>query len=155
MERRVIKKEIKKGVVFGYLCSGRFADDRRIYRFGRSTKTNLAELSHIDQDERKKVAIARLGQQFGGLNTPEHIVMWEESSDVHKAWNLTRDYLHGHLWVRGKNITSRPKFVQEVRFGDTFFSVDQPAAWSQSRRTAQVLEDLREMATIVFRSMLK
>jgi hypothetical protein len=138
----------KKGVVFGYRCQGRDADNNYIFRFGRSTRTKLEELAHFDQDERKKVAIERLGQQFGGLNKPELVIMWEEVSDMNKAWELVRDYLHGHFWVRTE--TSRPEFKPEARFGDNYFSVDRHGVVGSP--TAQVRENLQEMVAIAFRT---
>ena len=101
--------KIKKGFVFGYLCVGRAAGDRRIYRFGKTTKTEF-DVLHLDEKERTKVMVERLGG-FSGLNKPEHIILWEPVDHVDHAWDLTRHYI-------------RKKFKREQQFGDKYYSAD-------------------------------
>ena len=98
---------IKEGVIFGYLCQGLggMARNHLVYRFGKSTKTVLPD--HVHETDRTKIAIERLGTAFGGLNRPEVVVMWEDVRDVHRAWEITRDYLRNTLYV--PTSTRRPR----------------------------------------------
>jgi len=106
-------RRIKEGVVFGFLCKGRGEDGRLIYRFGKTTKTDLDE--RYEESEQKIVAIERLSNAHGGLNRPERVVMWEHVTDVNHAWDLTQEYLRGRIY-------ESLGFVHESGFGDKFYS---------------------------------
>ena len=121
MLRNQYGREIKKGIVFGYLCCGKGGDahDNKVYRFGRSKKTELDKM--IVPSERTMVFIERLGCSFGGLNRPETVVLWEQVADVHKAWDIVKDYLRNMRFAACK--TDRPLVVHEAALGDNFFSL--------------------------------
>ena len=110
---------VEEGVVFGYLCSGRWGTSK-IYRFGRTKRTTLDE--RIEKHDRTKVAIERLGRQFGGLNSPECVVVWRQVEDMRKAWEMARDYLRNHIFIRTDS--KRPLIIQESSLGDNFFSIE-------------------------------
>ena len=104
--------EIKKGVVFGFLCAGRTADGRRIYRFGKTTKQFGSEpvLENLDK------------LNFSGLNKATHVVLWKPVDHVLRAWDLTVLYLRNHRSVISK--TKRPTFKHEAQFGANYFSTE-------------------------------
>ena len=106
VKRNQYGREIKKGIVFGYLCFGRegHAHDNKVYRFGKTTKTEI-DLD-TDMEERTKVHIERLGAAFGGLNKAEHVILFEEVADVYKAWDIVREYLRNHNFI--STSTERP-----------------------------------------------
>ena len=128
-------RPIVQGLVFGYLCKGRGgnARDDRVYRFGRTTKISVAPLDPGTPDC-LKLKIEHLGQQFGGLNRPERVVMWhqgesyarcpglQEVTDMHLAWEMLQSYLRNHMYTTTE--TGRPEFKHETRFGDNFFSLE-------------------------------
>ena len=111
-------REIKKGIVFAYVCKGRGgqARDGIVYRFGKTTKTK-------DKfGDGPRSMIERLGQSFSGLNKPEHVVLWEPVTDVYEGWDICRDYLHGRcLLALGSMV--RPALKHEQGFGDNFYSL--------------------------------
>ena len=130
-------RPIVQGLVFGYLCKGRGgnARDDRVYRFGRTTKISVAADGPVDDDDDcLKLRIEHLGQQFGGLNRPERVVMWhqgesyarcpglQEVTDMHLAWEMLQSYLRNHMCTTTE--TDRPEFKHEVQFGDNYFSLE-------------------------------
>ena len=128
-------RPIVQGLVFGYLCKGRGgnARDDRVYRFGRTTKISVAPLDPGTPDC-LKLKIEHLGQQFGGLNRPERVVMWhqgesyarcpglQEVTDMHLAWEMLQSYLRNHMYTTTE--TGRPEFKHEMQFGDNYFSLE-------------------------------
>ena len=112
-----------QGLVFGYLCKGRGgnARDDKVYRFGRTTKISVAPLDPGTPDC-LKLKIEHLGQQFGGLNRPERVVMWQEVTDMHLAWEMLQSYLRNHMYTTTE--TDRPEFKHEMQFGDNYFSLE-------------------------------
>ena len=136
---------IKSGVIFGYLCQGLggMAHNHLVYRFGKSTKTVLPD--HLRETDRTRVAIERLGTSFGGLNRPDVVVMWEDVSDVHKAWEITRDYMRNTLYVATN--TRRPEIQQEYPLGDNFFSLKCTCTCTN------FTEHLKEAFEILFRTV--
>ena len=136
---------IKSGVIFGYLCQGLggMARNHLVYRFGKSTKTVLPD--HVHETDRTKIAIERLGTAFGGLNRPEVVVMWEDVRDVHKAWEITRDYMRNALFV--PTSTRRPEIQQEYPLGDNFFSLKCTCT------TSNFTEHLKQAFEILFRTV--
>ena len=117
----VYGREIKKGIVFGYLCSGTGGHNsvNFIYRFGRTSKE--IDVSFFEEGDRTKVYIEKLGAAFGGLNRPDTVILWEKVQDVHKAWDIVRDYLRDHHFCSTE--TRRPKIIHESTLGDNFFSL--------------------------------
>ena len=118
-------RPIVQGLVFGYLCKGRGgnARDDRVYRFGRTTKISVAAAGPVDDDDDcLKLKIEHLGQQFGGLNRPERVVMWQEVRDMHLAWEMLQSYLRNHMYTETE--TDRPEFKHEMQFGDNYFSLE-------------------------------
>ena len=128
-------RPIVQGLVFGYLCKGRGgnARDDKVYRFGRTTKISVAPLDPGTPDC-LKLKIEHLGQQFGGLNRPERVVMWhqgesyarcpglQEVTDMHLAWEMLQSYLRNHMYTTTE--TDRPEFKHEMQFGDNYFSLE-------------------------------
>ena len=116
-------RPIVQGLVFGYLCKGRGgnARDDKVYRFGRTTKISVAPLDPGTPDC-LKLKIEHLGQQFGGLNRPERVVMWQEVRDMHLAWEMLQSYLRNHMYTTTE--TDRPEFKHEMQFGDNYFSLE-------------------------------
>ena len=125
-------REIKKGIVFGYLCSGKggHAHDNKVYRFGRSSKIDYATVEHLDVDVKTIVLIDRLGQAFSGLNRPQKVILWAPVSDMHRAWDIVREYLREDCFVQTSK-TERPIIVQEYQLGDNFFSLGSKATPSE------------------------
>ena len=117
-------RPIVQGLVFGYLCKGRGgnARDDKVYRFGRTTKISVAADGPVDDDDCLKLRIEHLGQQFGGLNRPERVVMWQEVTDMHLAWEMLQSYLRNHMYTTTE--TGRPEFKHEMQFGDNYFSLE-------------------------------
>ena len=118
-------RPIVQGLVFGYLCKGRGgnARDDKVYRFGRTTKISVAADGPVDDDDDcLKLRIEHLGQQFGGLNRPERVVMWQEVRDMHLAWEMLQSYLRNHMYTTTE--TGRPEFKHEMQFGDNYFSLE-------------------------------
>ena len=116
-------RPIVQGLVFGYLCKGRGgnARDDKVYRFGRTMKISVAPLDPGTPDC-LKLKIEHLGQQFGGLNRPERVVMWQEVRDMHLAWEMLQSYLRNHMYTTTE--TGRPEFKHEMQFGDNYFSLE-------------------------------
>ena len=105
--------EIKKGLVFGFLCAGRGPNGLRIYRFGKTTKQFGLGESRSDQMNKLN---------FSGMNKPAHVVLWEPVEHVIKAWELMCDYLRNHETVPTE--TKRPTFKHEAEFGANYYSVE-------------------------------
>ncbi len=124
--------EIKKGLVFGFLCAGRGPDGRRIYRFGKTTKQFGLGASRSDK-------MSKLN--FSGMNKAAHVVLWEPVDHVIKAWDLMCDYLRNHETVSTK--TKRPTFKHEAEFGANYYSADVS--------TKDVEEHMNEAFTVLFK----
>ena len=115
-------REIKKGIVFGYLCVGLGkGKDNFVYRFGKTTKFGV-DLT-LPKEDQTKVFIERLGAAFGGLNKPEIVILFELVKDVNKAWDQVQDYLRGRRnALAGKGCRNGVAIRQETSLGDNFYS---------------------------------
>ena len=106
-------------MVFGYLCTGhvrQYTVEKRVYRFGRS-KRLLSEAEYAGDHE---LAIERIGHR--GLNRPEYVVLWFETSDVEQAWDVVRDLLRFNVFVDTE--TKRPESIDlQYDLGDNYVSV--------------------------------
>ena len=148
VQRNGYGREIKEGLVFGYLCTGTGGvrvgrspvgtlscanNDGEVYRFGKTTKPVKLDENYAEA-EQTKVFISRLGCAFGGLNGPEKVIFWAQVTDVHQAWDIVRDYLQtraasealalvrSHIFLSPLE-TERPIIVHEYSLGDKFFSI--------------------------------
>ena len=112
-------QEEETGVVFGFMCTGhvrQYTVEKRIFRFGRSKRV----LHQLGYNECRELAVERLGHR--GLNRPEAVMFWFETTDVDKAWEVVVDLLRFNCYVSTE--TSRPEsIVSQYEIGDNFYSV--------------------------------
>ena len=110
---------VRKGVIFGYLCTGKTDTKQRVYRFGKTTKT----LKLSDHDHCR--FISRLGGAFSGLHKPRATILFERVNRLDQVWDILRDYLRRNLSVCEKTRTARPPIVHAARCGENFYTLRQ------------------------------
>ena len=135
---------VRKGVIFGYLCSGRTNTNLRVYRFGKTTKT----LNLLDHDQCR--FISKLGGAFAGLHKPRATILFERVSRLDQVWDILRDYLRRNVFVPEKTRTPRPPIVHAASFGDNFYILQ------QQRGAPEVpVEEIQMHLTEVWSQLLK
>lgn len=120
----------KPGIVFGFLTRGQ-NEGQDVYRFGKTTKTKL-EMRYEEVDRQWMFLL----DMFSGLNKPTRnkIVLFEQTRDVSRAWDIVREWLRD----RAPRWRQEIKIHQETGFGDNFFSVS-----CSTEEFGKHLEDLR------------
>ena len=103
------------GVVYGYLCFGRTPEGRKVYRFGKSKRL----LHDAEFSEDKEVAIERIGCR--GLNRPEEVMFWIETSSIECTWDNLLGILRNHYRIDTE--TPRPKVEHRNQIGDKYFTL--------------------------------
>ena len=131
MQSHVYERKRTAGIIFGYLAVGEHGEysdgEGAMYYFGRSKKSCMLRLDADGPDakhEKKDMIRKRVGMR--GLNAPSQVLVWEQTNDLERVWDLFKIELSG--WRSQREVAEgpvqgRPEITQQLYVGDNSYTV--------------------------------
>ena len=131
MQEHVYERKRTEGIIFGYIAVGEHGEysdgEGAMYYFGRSARKCMLRLDADGPDakhEKKDMIKKRIGMR--GLNAPSRVLVWEQTNDLEKVWDLFKIELSG--WRSQREVAEgpvqgRPVITQQLYIGDNWYTV--------------------------------
>ena len=150
MQGHVYERKRTAGIIFGYLAVGEHGEysdgEGAMYYFGRSKKRCMLALVADGPDakhEKKDMIRKKIGMR--GLNAPSKVLVWEQTTDLERVWDLFKIELSG--WRSQREVAEgpvqgRPEITQQLYVGDNWYTVSNMSISEFGEWCTEILQKL-------------